>query len=263
MKKKIFALVLALVTVFYACPVYTIPAEAQTDVSGDGAESTNQTVNEPEIITPSDMETGKLYSAFFIGNEENVHIYKDGSATTAYSESVPKSKLPTVLTVKLENENDKCAKVLNSDWPFDYEGYRYLSFNDITIVKCMETSEGYILGKVDISGEELADNKVTLSGKEGALVIATPDSDIKENSRYQWQVKTGEDSWAVISGYIQSYATLTIPLLKNVMVGGFATVRCVVTNNEVKYVSHEIFVTIESKVENAIEPNVLLKRRSD
>ena len=80
MKKKIFALVLALVTVFYACPVYTIPAEAQTDVSGDGAESTNQTVNEPEIIVPSEMEAGKLYSAFFIGDSENVHLYKDGSA---------------------------------------------------------------------------------------------------------------------------------------------------------------------------------------
>lgn len=241
MKNKIIALLLAVITVFYACPIYSLPLTANAQ------EQSSATAN-----SPLEMVAGKLYSARFDNTASlaAIFLYKDASASESTVTRVDKLLLPEVLTVKLENASDKCVRVTNKDWPEEYEAYRYLDLDDVVIVECLETENGYILGKVGISGETVVNNKVSVAHGEKITVAVELASDIGDRVSYKWQFRLADGRWANISGYIFSYAILSHALLANATIDGKVDLRCLVTADDAVYASS----VLEAKLVDKSEP---------
>ena len=243
MNKKIIALLLAVVTVFSAFPLYSLP------LSAESVESEKKEEGKYEVVDPANMVVDKLYSAFFKDDALSLDIYKDSGAAESYGEKIEKKRLPELLTVKLCEKDDRCVNVLNKDWPEYLDGYRYLDHRDLVIIERIETDEGYIIDKVEISGENVADGAVILCGNAEEIVIADVESDIEDSARYQWQAKLTDGRWANISGYINTYATLKKALLINVADGDTAFVRCLVTSGDKTYVSRELTVVLRERAD--------------
>lgn len=245
MKKRILALFLVMLTVFGAfSPMYSLPSMASEEETTEE----NGTVTVPIY----DMTVGKTYSAYFKrdddGSSPNVYIYNDGKATKAYETTVSAARFPEELKVVLESDTDRCVKVLNEDWPSIAEDFRYVDYNDIVVVEPVETEEGYILGKVSLSGDSVLNNRTTIRKGEKVDVLASAAEDIADGARYQWQVKIGEDKWATITGHTYYYLILTRALLLNFVDNdGVASVRCIVTSGGKSYVSRELRATLSDE----------------
>ena len=248
MKKRILAFLLAVITVFGAYPAYALPVSAE-----DAATEPEQQAQEE--IAYADMIPGRLYSACWHRGEgipTSVYLYGDADGGNAYGEKVELAKLPEILTVTLLDKEDMYVKTLNEDWPSGIEEYRYIKYSDIVIVDSIETEDGYIKGKIELSGDGIVNNKAVVSSSKGVVALAEIDDEIKNGARYQWQAKIVGGKWANITGYILPYASITYPLLVNVAVSGVARVRCLVDCGETKYISEELVVTLNG---NTVSPD--------
>ena len=104
-----------------------------------------------------------------------------------------------------------------------------------------ETDEGYIMGEVKLSCDAAVGNRVTISkgDKEQATVILS--EGISNYASYEWQMKAGDGIWAVISDYLLPYAVISESLIANsISVDGISYLRCVVIDNDKKYVTQEL-----------------------
>ena len=242
MKKRILAFVLVMLTVFGAFPpVYSMPSSASVETEEKKQESVE--------LSRADMVVGKQYTAYFKGTEDGsektVLLYSDATGSVAYGVPVSSNVLPHSLKVVLENENDNCVKILNENWNETYEAYRYAIYSDLAIYDRLVNDEGYVLGMVTLSAEEMYQNTLTINDDEKILVAASTDDDIESGATYEWQVKLSSGRWAVVSGFYYYCAILSRPLLVNVVDNsGAATVRCLVKSGNEKYVSDEIKVTL-------------------
>lgn len=106
-----------------------------------------------------------------------------------------------------------------------------------------QTEEGYITGMVDIVCDFAIGNRVVLKKGEKIYAETVLAEQLESDARYQWQMKISGGSFAVISDYVLPYALLTDALIANATLeDGVATLRCVVTSGDKRYVSSELKV---------------------
>jgi hypothetical protein len=127
MKKKILALLLAVISLVNVLPAYSVPAVAQDGIDG---------------IPISEMTVGSIYSAVFktkeANNNPNLYLYNNGASGEAYENPVISAELPSSLTVTLENEGDTYLRVTNADWPLYLSDYNYVDPADVVILELLD-----------------------------------------------------------------------------------------------------------------------------
>ncbi len=113
-----------------------------------------------------------------------------------------------------------------------------------------EPNEDYIEGFVTLTydGE---DHVAMQKGDKLYAFTEIDDSLDRQYARYAWEIQSGEDRWATVSGYVFRYAIITDALLSNAaIIDGAAHLRCIVTIGEDKYVSNVLKVSLsETKTE--------------
>ena len=179
--------------------------------------------------------------------------------------SVLKSSLPQELTVILLEEGDYFVYVTNEDWPATYDDYRLIEPVDIIILECLDnvSDEGLIEGEVGLtSGGEVIE-ELTIAKGEKEYIFTQLSSKIGEAGKYQWQLLIDKENnrWANVADYCYPYATISEALIANACdEEGKATLRCIVTSGEDKYVSGNVTVTVTeptAELSNAVSPSVV------
>lgn len=129
-----------------------------------------------------------------------------------------------------------------------------------------DNTENYIEGKVKIDCD--GSNNVSLNKGEKLYAFTTLDSSLDEGAKYSWEIKTAENKWTTISGYVFHFAVISEALLHNALkVNDTASIRCIVTINDEKYVSDILAVTLstsdnqtapasQEEMQVAEEPNI-------
>ena len=219
-------------------------------------------------LTVDDMKVGKRYRATLDSSETStMYLFKldeNGEVIQHYG-SVLKSSLPQELTVILLEEGDFFVYVTNEDWPATYDDYRLIEPVDIIILECLDnvSDEGLIEGEVGLtSGGEVIE-ELTIAKGEKEYIFTQLSNKIGEAGKYQWQLLIDKENnhWANVADYCYPYATISEALIANACdEEGKATLRCIVTSGEDKYVSGNVTVTVTeptAELSNAVSPSVV------
>ena len=247
MGKRVLTLVLALLTAFSSVSS-AMPVFADNSISF------------------ADMEPGVRYSAKFnYGDaylrDKDGNLYKEnGMETTA-----DVSQITVPLIVMLENAGDIYVRILNEDWPSKYDAYRYVDEIEVTILERLDPvdpvdppvqpEEGLIPGQVGmvLDGQPIT-GMIVKKGEKQDVFLDLGD-EIGSNPSYRWQMLIGnqEGNWADIQDYICAFATISEALLVNACdQNGKATLRCIVTSGDKKYVSENLTVSLENPTANFV-----------
>ena len=121
------------------------------------------------------------------------------------------------------------------------------SNSGVTNDQVQDNTENYIEGMVKLLCDGV--NPVTLNRGDKLYAFTTLDPSLGESARYSWEVMTGEGKWATISGYVFHYAVISEALLYNAaIVNGAASLRCIVTVDDDKYVSDVLQVLLQGEL---------------
>jgi hypothetical protein len=233
-------------------------------------------------ISPDDMQIGTVYSATW-------SLY-DGSNSIAPSRRVAESEItyytpyddmvtltdefPTELIVERRYEGDETVYVTNTNWPSWLEQYRYFDvyvpedeWGDIVVTGVYTPSspdgDGLVYGQVDLIMEGKTVTELVIAPGEKTYVFTELGSAIGEAEKYQWQLLIDKENnrWANILDYCYPYATISEALIANACdEEGKATLRCIVTSGEDKYVSGNVTVTVTeptAELSKAVAPSVV------
>ncbi len=118
-----------------------------------------------------------------------------------------------------------------------------------------EPDDGLVRGKVELELDGEVISSLTIKKGEKTYVFPTLDSEIVGTPVYSWQVLIDKENnrWANLMDNCYPYIAVTEALIMNACdESGKATLRCIVTADETKYVSGELTVTLEQPVANLL-----------
>ena len=118
-----------------------------------------------------------------------------------------------------------------------------------------EPDDGLVRGKVELELDGEVISSLTIKKGEKTYVFPTLDSEIVGTPMYSWQVLIDKENnrWANLMDNCYPYIAVTEALIMNACdESGKATLRCIVTADETKYVSGELTVTLEQPVANLL-----------
>lgn len=134
----------------------------------------------------------------------------------------------------------------------DFYTHTWIWEKDVNLVeppKPETNPEGYIEGQVGLVMDGEVVTQLTLDRGQKEYVFTQLGDQIQGTPSYQWQIKLDDGRWANIADYIYPYAVLSEALIaNNSSESGAATLRCIVTGEDAKYVSGTIDVAKESSV---------------
>ena len=208
--------------------------------------------NQTAIVSDDENEKNEdglvlLYKDIAEADSNYFVDYSHGKSDADYLFST--NGFPKDLIIELVYEEDGFVRVTNTDWPAEYEQYRYLEaeYDLIITGEYNPTDDGYIYGKVGIFCESANGNTLTLKQGEKAEAFTELDEGITSEARFQWEMKIEGDEWAIVKDAILSYITISEALVANT-VGEYATLRCIVTDGTKKYASDELKVKIQPEM---------------
>ncbi len=242
MKNRIRSLLLALITLLQIVPWSVMPVW-----SGDNG------------IDVSEMEVGKLYRAIFKTEEEtglpDICVFNE--SMWEFHTTVMKSSLPQDLIVKKMEEGDVVVYVTNEVWVSsengDLDEYRYIEAHEIHILEKIEEEpvvpdDGLVRGEVGLVIDGEVVEKLTISKGEKTYVFTDLSDKIEGTPTYIWQMLIDRENnrWATVQDYVYPYAPVSDALIANACANdSVATLRCIVNQNGVSYVSGEVEIAVE------------------
>ena len=133
--------------------------------------------------------------------------------------------------------------------------YPWVKADLMEIAPDPEPDDGLVRGKVELELNGEAVSSLTIKKGEKTCVFPTLDSEIVGTPMYSWQVLIDKENnrWANLMDNCYPYIAVTEALIMNACdESGKATLRCIVTAGETKYVSGELMVTLEQPAANLL-----------
>ncbi len=233
-KKKLIALLLAVITIIHIC-VPALPVIAQqTQSEGEGTSLIGSMVR-------------------FNTKDSLVYLYKSVASSGPSSDAtrISPSALPDtyvildVYTVSYGTQFYKIGTVDGSSHDI-LDTYPWVKALLMEIVPDLEPD--LIKGQVDLTDGSDKLGELTVKPGEKEYVFTDLGEQISTNATYRWQllVDKADSRWADIIDYCYPYAVVTEALILNARdESGIATMRCIVTDGDKKYVSNNIKVSLE------------------
>ena len=217
-------------------------------------------------IDIADMEVGKLYAAKFDYTYDDFIPYKavDGENGESLLEwkgfndgvaeddaYVNKADFPQDLIVKRMSEDDlHYLYVANEDWPADYNEYRYVDVYDLIVTGeyvVPPDDDGLIYGEVGLVIDGEVVDSLAIAEGEKTYVFTNLSDKISGTPTYRWQLLIDPENnrWADILHYVYPYAAISEALIANAGIEDrTATLRCIVTQDDLQYASGELNITV-------------------
>ena len=235
MKKRILALILALITITQMC-VFALPVIAD-DVDGEGTDDLS--------------DIGAIVR--FIDINSLVYMYSNvtESAPSTQTTRILPSNLPETflvldaITVSYGTRFYKLGTIDGSSNDI-LDVYPWVKADLMEIVPVPD--ENFIKGQVDLTDGANAIGELSIAKGEKTSVFTNLGSEIEGTPLYSWQILIDRENnrWANILDYCYPYAVISEALIVNARdKDGKATLRCIVTAGDKKYVSGELTVTLE------------------
>lgn len=114
-----------------------------------------------------------------------------------------------------------------------------------------DPDEGLIKDKVDLTDGVNKLGELSVVAGQKSYVYANFGSEIGDEATYNWQLLVDKENyvWADIYDYHYPYAVVSESLMMNALdEEGKATLRCIVTDGDAKYVSNKVRVSIQQPV---------------
>jgi len=234
MKKRIIALLLAVIAIIHIC-IPALPVIAQGSDSADGDTS----------VIGAHVRFNTTDSLIY------VHKNVTNSGPSYDAERISPTVLPDTyvvldeITVSYGTQFYKLGTIDGS--PNDIlDNYPWVKAILMEIVP--DPDADLIKGQVDLTDGSDKLGELAVKPGEKEYVFTDLGEQISTNATYRWQllVDKADSRWADIIDYCYPYAVVTEALILNARdESGIATMRCIVTDGDKKYVSNNIKVSLE------------------
>ena len=234
MKKRIIALLLAVIAIIHICiPALPVIAQGSDSADGDtsviGAHVRFNTTDSLIYVYKSVTNSGPSYDAERISPSllSDTYVVLDE------------------ITVSYGTQFYKLGTIDGS--PNDIlDNYPWVKAVLMEIVP--DPDADLIKGQVDLTDGSDKLGELAVKPGEKEYVFTDLGEQISTNATYCWQllVDKADSRWADIIDYYYPYAVVTEALILNARdESGIATMRCIVTDGDKKYVSNNIKVSLE------------------
>ena len=216
------------------------------------------------VIAEDEIDEAKsaIGSLVRINTDQQIYLYSDvtysGPSTktqTFYPSELPETlKIVDAITVSYGTVFYKLGTVDGSSHNI-LDNYSWIKSLLVEIVSDPEPDDGLVRGKVGLEMDGEAISSLLIKKGEKYDVLTNLDSEITGTPMYGWQVLINkeENRWAEIMYNCYPYLSVTEALVANALdESGKATLRCIVTADETKYVSGELTVTLEQPAANLL-----------